>query len=143
GGGGRRGTDRLGDGLHHRLLPDGGYVFLWLDPVDRRRLVCDRIALIQTGKILSIDTPDNIINQYAEDLFAIKSTNMNQLLQDLRKRDDVKSCFAFGEYLHVSFLDSVNEDKVLKTLRENGHSDLKLKKTQPTIEDCFINLMKS
>jgi ABC-type multidrug transport system ATPase subunit len=124
-------------------LKQQGITVLVSTPYMDEATLCDRIALIQTGKILSIDTPDNIINQYAEDLFAIKSTNMNQLLQDLRKRDDVKSCFAFGEYLHVSFLDSVNEDKVLKTLRENGHSDLKLKKTQPTIEDCFINLMKS
>ena len=68
---------------------------------------------------------------------------MNQLLQDLRNRTEVKNCFAFGEYLHVSFQNDVHEHTILKQLQEAGHEALELKRVVPTIEDCFIHLMKS
>src|SRR5688572_4683776 len=61
--------------------------------------LCDRIALIQTGKILSIDTPGNIISSYPGKLYKIKSDNMFGLLKDLNNYPNTLSCYTFGEYL--------------------------------------------
>jgi ABC-2 type transport system ATP-binding protein len=123
-------------------LKQQGITILVSTPYMDEATLCDRIALIQTGKILSIDTPENIVKQYPETLYAIKAVNMNQLLRDLRSRDVVKSCYAFGEYLHVSLQENVNEDQLLKELDKSGHLGMELKEIEPTIEDCFINLMK-
>src|SRR6187399_2106524 len=38
--------------------------------------ICDRVALIQNGKIFSIDTPGNITSSYKEDLYSMKADNM-------------------------------------------------------------------
>src|SRR6187402_2497457 len=46
--------------------------------------MCDRIALIQGGKILAIDTPKNIILSYPEQLYAVKTADMYALLKNLR-----------------------------------------------------------
>lgn len=126
-----------------QLLKKQGITILVSTPYMDEATLCDRIALIQNGKILSIDTPTAIVKQYPEELYAIKASGMNQLLQDLRNSPKIKNCFAFGEYLHVSFQHDVHEHTILKQLQEGGHEALELKRVVPTIEDCFIHLMKS
>ncbi|WP_426324722.1 ABC transporter ATP-binding protein [Pedobacter sp. R-06] len=104
--------------------------------------MCDRIALIQSGKLLSVDSPENIITLYPEQLYAIKATNMHALLKVLRKYEPVMSSYAFGEFVHVSFKDpEFNPDQAITYLKDQGLSDIELKKTAVTIEDCFIKLL--
>ena len=64
--------------------------------------LCDRIALIQNGKILSINTPDEIVKSFPRKLYKIKADNMYKLLKDLTGYQNTASCFTFGEYLHLS-----------------------------------------
>jgi ABC-2 type transport system ATP-binding protein len=126
-----------------KKLKQQGITILVSTPYMDEATLCDRIALIQGGKILSIDTPANIVNGYQEELYAIKSANMSRLLHDLRENAKVKNCFAFGEYLHVSFHEHLQEDNLLQELQSNGHIHLHIKPIEPTIEDCFIKLMRS
>jgi ABC-2 type transport system ATP-binding protein len=107
--------------------------------------MCDRIALIQNGKILSIDKPDNIVKAYPENLYAIKSEKIYALLKDLNDYGNTRSCFTFGEYLHLSFKqeDKNYKDDLLMYLRDKGHQSIEIKHIEPTIEDCFIRLLRS
>src|SRR3989337_1566050 len=106
--------------------------------------LCDRIALIQTGKILSIDTPGNIIASYPETLYKIKADNMFSLLKDLKNYPDTLSCYSFGEYLHLSLINDDEQSKtvLLDHLRNTGHRNMEMSAVTPTIEDCFIKLLK-
>jgi ABC-2 type transport system ATP-binding protein len=104
--------------------------------------MCDEIALIQSGKLLSVNTPDNIIKSYPEQLYAVKADNMHKLLKVLRGYDQVMSSYAFGEFAHVSFKDpKVNLSEVTAYLKQQGLADIDLKKTTVTIEDSFIKLL--
>lgn len=107
--------------------------------------LCERIALIQEGEIMSINTPQGIIEEYPKSLFSIKSSNMIQLLDDLRQYDSIDSCNSFGEYHHISFKgdnsDHVKTELVEFLEKNKGHKDLVINEINPTIEDCFINLM--
>jgi ABC-type multidrug transport system ATPase subunit len=104
--------------------------------------MCDEIALIQSGKLLSVDTPENIIKSYPEQLYAVKADNMHKLLKILRGYDRVMSSYAFGEFAHVSFKDpKVNLSEVTAYLKQQGLADVDLKKTAVTIEDSFIKLL--
>lgn len=107
--------------------------------------LCERIALIQSGKILSIDTPEQIINQYPKELFAIKASEMSRLLADLRLNNLVETTNSFGEYHHITFKngDLKSNIALLDDLENKGHEDIEIKKTEPTIEDCFIHLMQT
>ncbi|CAN5217435.1 N/A [soil metagenome] len=128
-----------------KRLKAQGITILVSTPYMDEATMCDRIALMQSGKILSIDTPEAVVNKYNGKLYAIKSSEMNQMLKDLRKYDNTLSCFAFGEYLHLAFKDenTENEKEVFSYLKQKDYSDVEMVQIRPTIEDCFIKLMKS
>lgn len=104
---------------------------------------CDRIALIQEGQFLTIDTPDNIIKAYTQTLWAVRSDKMHWLLTDLRGIKGVKTAFAFGENHHATVDPSVlTIDSLREQLEALGHRDIVIEAVEPTIEDCFMNLQE-
>jgi ABC-type multidrug transport system ATPase subunit len=106
--------------------------------------LCDRIAFIQNGKILSIDIPNNITDQFPWQLFALKSKRKYDLIEWLRKWSKISYCYAFGEYLHVAFSDqNIQTSQINKYLSEGAISDAEIKLIPPTIEDTFIYLMEN
>ncbi len=125
-----------------RLKAEGITIVVSTPYMDEATL-CDRIALIQTGKILSIDTPNNIIESYPDKLYALKAGNMYGLLKKLATYQKTINSYAYGEYAHASFADGTAEDEVSEFLLEGGLQHLEIHKTQPTIEDCFIKLLKN
>ncbi len=104
--------------------------------------LCDRIALIQEGKILGIDSPENIIDAYPDELYEIKAGNMYSLLNALERYSHTRRSYAFGEFAHASFNGS-NADDALDYLKQQGLPQVTVRKTRPTIEDCFIRLLKN
>lgn len=102
---------------------------------------CQRIGLIKDGKILQIDTPQRIVEQYGNPLFRVRSNNMHQLLQDVRSYQTTKACFPFGEYHHVTF-DSSDCDITAfhQYLTEKGHHNLEINAIEADIEDCYLKL---
>jgi ABC-2 type transport system ATP-binding protein len=123
-----------------RLKAQGITILVSTPYMDEANL-CDRIALIQNGKILEIDTPQNTINRFDKNLYAVKSKNMFHLLNDLRAYSKTESCFAFGQYHHLVLNEAHSN---LNDLKEylNNHSDLEITQINPGIEDCFMQLMK-
>ena len=106
--------------------------------------LCDRIAFIQNGKILSIDMPNNITDQFPWQLFVLKSKRKYDLIEWLRKWSKISYCYAFGEYLHVAFSDqNIQTSQINKYLSEGAISDAEIKLIPPTIEDTFIYLMEN
>lgn len=103
--------------------------------------LCERIALIQKGKILSLDTPENIISQYKKPLYAIRSNNFLRLIQDLRQEDFTESVEPFGEYLHVATYEPMELESIKAFLSEKGHLGIEVHQTEATIEDVFLDLM--
>jgi ABC-type multidrug transport system ATPase subunit len=106
--------------------------------------LCDRIALIQNGKILSVDTPENIVKSYPDPLYAIKADDMYHLLKNISDYGKTLTSYAFGEYAHVSFKDKmIDENEVKNYLSDHGLKNIEIKKTNVTIEDSFIKLLKN
>ena len=102
---------------------------------------CDRIALIQSGKFLTIDSPQGIIDNYTETLWAVRSNQMHKLLADLRVIEGVKSAFAFGEEHHATVDTSVlTIGNLNQSLSQIGHKEICIESVTPSIEDCFMNL---
>jgi len=126
-----------------KRLRQQGITILVSTPYMDEASLCDRIALIQSGRILSINTPEGIVQAYPEKLFAVKALNMYALLKDLVHNPMVRSCFTFGEYLHISFKEGEDTQKLLDGLRTQGHDQVEVKPITPTIEDCFIRLLRS
>ncbi len=120
-----------------------GITILVSTPYMDEAVLCERIALIQKGKILSINTPGNIIAGYPKKLFAIKANKMSHLLKDIRLFEGTESCYSFGDFHHLSFKenDSGIQNVLLEFLKEKNHLNIEIMPIKPTVEDCFIELM--
>ncbi|KAA0992353.1 ABC transporter ATP-binding protein [Dyadobacter aurulentus] len=102
--------------------------------------LCDRIALIQSGKILSIDQPMNITGSYPDPLWAVKSEQMYPLLKALETYPERINSYAFGEYAHIS-TQTESENGLRDYLGGLGMKNIEIMKIDATIEDSFIRLL--
>ena len=123
-------------------LKQQGITILVSTPYMDEATLCERIALIQNGSIMSIDTPDEIIKQFPEKLFAVRADNMSRLLNVLRSNNQIKSCFSFGDFHHITMNNGkLTMDNLEKQLIEGGFQNVIIKEITPSVEDCFIHLM--
>jgi ABC-2 type transport system ATP-binding protein len=103
---------------------------------------CDRIALIQQGKILSVNTPQGLRGAYPHPLYAVGGAPMPALLQRLADHPDMVSSYAFGEWAHAAGRTRGNAEALRQYLRDAGLPEATVQATDATIEDCFMDLMK-
>lgn len=105
--------------------------------------LCDRVALIQQGKIMDIDTPNAITNRFPGQLLAISSPQMYQVLLDLKNFPNSVSAYPFGDSVHLHIDDAhFNLSHLENYLHEKGHTTFEISKIDAGIEDCFMNLME-
>jgi len=104
--------------------------------------LCDRVALIQNGKIMQIETPENIVNQFPKTLWALQSQDMYRLINDMKQYSETESIFAFGQYAHYTDKnDELNIQEIENYLVSKNHTSIIIQKTNPGIEDCFMRNM--
>ena len=105
--------------------------------------LCDRISLMQQGKLLSTGTPNEITAAFKQNILGIKANNMHQLLKDLNAYDAIEDAYSFGEYHHAVMKNNYREDELRNYLEQKGNTGLIIQNIQPTIEDSFMQLMKN
>lgn len=103
---------------------------------------CDRIALMQDGEFLRLDTPSGIVGAYTDTLWAVQADDMHRLLDDLRACPEVLTAFSFGEAFHVTVREDARMQKLAAYLAGLGHRRVEVTPIQATVEDCFMSLMK-
>jgi ABC-2 type transport system ATP-binding protein len=125
-----------------KKLRNGGLTILVSTPYMDEAAQCDRVALMQEGKILSLDTPDGIVQQFSRPIWAVKTNRMFDALQDLREYPFTHSCFAFGESHHLVLKDERKGAKDIHGfLIERGHREILVERIRAGIEDTFMDLM--
>ncbi len=125
-------------------LKKQGITVLVSTPYMDEAALCDRIALIQHGNILAIDSPEGIINDYPGKLYAVKATDMPRVTQVLAAHEPPFTGYIFGEYIHVDSDGGGNRDlsdELMDLLTTSGFNDIDVKPITPTIEDCFIKML--
>lgn len=124
-----------------KRLQEKGITILVSTPYMDEAALCDRIALIQDGKILEIDTPKNISKRFPTKLYNVSTDNTYQLIQDLKSYKSMHSVFPFGEWVH--YADSSKDfipTELQDYLEEKKHTNINIELTKPTIEDTFMEL---
>ena len=126
-----------------KKLKQQGITILVSTPYMDEAGMCDRVALMQSGNIMSVDTPNGVIEKFGNELFAVRSSNMFRLLNDLKNFKEAADVYPFGEYHHV-VMKHEHESEMLKNyLSGYSNNDLEIKSVRPNIEDCFMALMKN
>ena len=124
-----------------RLKEQGITILVSTAYMDEARL-CDRVALIQKGEILSINTPEGIIVEFKKPLWAVKADEMFSLMNTILADPLVESCYSFGQYHHVVFKsDNYGKDELEKIAVKESFSNVEIHAIKPGIEDCFMALM--
>jgi ABC-type multidrug transport system ATPase subunit len=105
--------------------------------------LCDRVALIQDGQILAVDTPRRIVERFGRKTIAVRAKEMFRLTNDLRQFSKTESAYAFGQNIHFTGIDDDVEVPELETyLTKQNHEDIFIEEIAPGIEDVFMGLMK-
>ena len=135
-----------------KRLKEDGITIMVSTPYMDEAGKCDRIALMNNGKFMLIDSPRKIVDSFNETLLAVVGPDMPKLLVDIRKIPYVKRCFAFGDTHHVvvgnqSDSSSDTDTEVTELLKHElmrmGHQNLDVYVIQPGVEDCFMALDKN
>jgi ABC-type multidrug transport system ATPase subunit len=100
--------------------------------------MCDRVGLMNKGRLLMINTTENIISAYDKSLFAIKSNNNYRTLQQLKKYNKAYMVYMSGQTVHLAIADP---DIKTADIKKDLGKDVSIKQAKPDIEDCFMNLM--
>lgn len=103
---------------------------------------CERIALIDKGKILRINTPAGLVAGLDENLYNASASQMFDLLTRLRELPEVEDCYTFGATLHVVADKSFDPDEAKRKLSESGLNDVEIYPAKGDIEDLFIKLTR-
>lgn len=105
--------------------------------------LCDRVALIQEGRILEVDTPEAMVKHYPYPIYNVRSKNMFSLITTLKNYEFTHSAYPFGEFVHYTDRRTeFNPDHLRHYLESHDLVDIVIDKTQATIEDTFMELAK-
>ncbi len=104
--------------------------------------LCDRIALMQNGRLLAVDTPAGVEQLFDKPLFAVKASDTYRLIQDLRQAPFTVTCYAFGEFLHLTTDPHATQPEIETYLADRQHQQVDIRPIQAGIEDSFMNLMQ-
>ena len=101
---------------------------------------CERIALIDKGKILDVNTPKALVAGLDENLWNASATEMYPLLEAIRTLPGVKNCYTFGATLHLVTESDFSPTSAVTALKAKGIPAAKIYPAKGDIEDLFIKL---
>lgn len=124
-------------------LKKAGITIVVSTPYMDEATLCDRVALIQNGEILKIDSPSGIISGFQEKIISLKTKSTYELIKVLKQHPAYISAYPFGNHVHFTVVNNFSSlDELSNSLGNSGHEIEEIKFIEPGIEDCFMSLMK-
>lgn len=126
-----------------KRLQQKGITILVSTPYMDEAELCDRIAFIQDGKILEVDTPQAIVKHYPKQIYNVRANNMYKLIHSLKAYKFNHSVYPFGAYVHYTDARATfNSNELKEYLESENLCNIEIDKTVATIEDTFMELAK-
>ena len=124
-----------------KKLQEKGITILVSTPYMNEADLCDRVALMQKGQILDVDTPASITCKFPRKIIQIRSDEMYRLINDLRAFEKAESVYAFGQYVHFTGTDDdVEINELDMYLESRKHTNIVVEEIAAGIEDVFMSL---
>lgn len=103
---------------------------------------CDRVALMQEGRIMMVDKPQRIRDSFSKKLFSVQATEKYNLITALRNYPGTHTAYPFGDSVHVTFNTDADEQPLKEYLANQGIHDVAINRIEAGIEDRFLELMR-
>ena len=124
-----------------RGLKSKGITIVVSTPYMDEAEMCDRIALIQKGSIMEINTPEGVRKNYPGFLYRIESENLYQVKNKLNEEFGENSAYMAGQCIHFNPGAEVYHKGICELLKSGGIPVNNCEIIEPGIEDCFIQKM--
>lgn len=127
-----------------KRLKGMGITILVSTPYMDEASMCDRIALIQKGNLMSVATPLAMTKSFPEDLWIVRTRKIYNTSKFLEKLPSMISVNSFGQVLHLVTPKGVYTNNAIQQfLMQIGEVEVDIKPAEATIEDVFIFLMNN
>ncbi len=124
----------------HEMVAEGVTVILttsYLDEAER----CDRVALLDEGRVLALDDPATLQQSLDGDVWAIDATNPRAARDVTASLKDLRGAALFGQEVHVMAPTGLDSEHIRSTLHAQGVDVTALRRIDPSLEDVFIQLV--
>ena len=134
------------DQLAH--LRASGLTIVVSTPYMDEAMRCDRVALMQAGRVLEIDAPLQLGARYPRPLLAVSGSNAYRVLLALRQHPQAHAVYPFGDSVHYTdarpgaAMHDIVED-VRAFLVRHGEPSARVEPIAAGIEDAFMALMEA
>ena len=101
---------------------------------------CNRIALIIAGKIIALDTPENLKNELPYNVYSLKVDDFIAVFDKISGFDFIEEAAIFGSDIHILCYRGFNLKKELsQALKSIGIKNYKIEHISATLEDVFVS----
>jgi len=124
----------------HRLLTQGTTLFIstpYMDEAER----CNRIGMIYDGKLMMVNTPDELKKQMKGDVIEVNCTNTHIATKLLKNRDDIKSIKVFSDRLRILMKESGDIKEIGDFLNSQNINISNIQRVRPSMEDIFVSII--
>lgn len=123
----------------------GKTVILTTHLMDEADKLSDRIAIIDHGKLLQLDTPENLKKVIGEgDIVEIQLSNQevnSQIIKIIEDMDEIENVAELNGIISIRALNAMNKlPKIMETIEKTNSTVKDMSIRQNTLEDVFIHL---
>jgi ABC-2 type transport system ATP-binding protein len=124
----------------HEMVAAGVTILVstsYLDEAER----CDRVALLDHGRTLTLDRPERLQRSLEGTMLAVRTTRPREARDLLRGLTDVRSAALFGQAVHALVPEGVEAARIERALSDGGIDVVDVAPVAPSLEDVFIHLV--
>jgi len=117
----------------------GMTLFMTTHYLEEADALCDRIAIIDHGKIVVVGTPEELKESLGGDIITLsikQDVDITHLVKKIERVKEVKK--ENGMYLIKSESGEVTAPLIIEALRKEGHVVTKLSLTKPTLNEVYL-----
>jgi ABC-2 type transport system ATP-binding protein len=122
------------------IRQQGKTVFLTTHLMEEAERLCDRVAIIERGRIIDIDTPDRLVDRHCPERTVVLATDDPQAQDRFRAIPRVASVSSSDRRFTIRGLGDDLVTEVIHCLSENRIRVTEFRTILPNLEDVFLKL---
>lgn len=105
---------------------------------------CNRLALLNRGRLVALDTPEALRGRVADPVFEVGTNDAPQAVEALASASRILDASLFGRALHVTLRDAERgEETIREALAGAGHDAEEIRRIRPSLEHAFVSIVRA